>query len=210
MPERARGPTLAGVDDRDDLRASDQDRERVAAQLHAAAAEGRLTLGELDERLGALYSARTYGELVPLTRDLPTTTTTVRPAPAPVTGQGGPGVSVAVMSGCERGGDWVVPAEHTAVAVMGGVELDLRSARFAAPEVRITCLAVMGGVTVTVPHDMHVEANGFGFMGGFDAKGAGVRPGAQRVRVVGFALMGAVEVKRAAPPVDDQPRKELR
>ncbi len=192
------------------LRASDHDRERVAAQLHTAAAEGRLTLGELDERLGALYAARTYGELVPLTRDLPATTSAARPGPAPVTQEGGPGVSVAVMSGCERGGDWVVPRRHTAVAVMGGVELDLRTARFAAPEVEISCLAVMGGISLTVPHDMHVEANGFGLMGGFDAKGAGVRPGAQRVRVVGFALMGAVEVKRAAPPVGDEPREELR
>lgn len=195
--------------DRDDLRASDQDRERVAAQLHTAAADGRLTLGELDERLTALYSARTYGELVPLTRDLPAPAA-AGPAPAPATGSAGPGLSVAVLSGCERGGDWVVPPRHTAVAVMGGVELDLRSARFAAGEVEITCIAVMGGISITVPHDLHVETNGFGLMGGFDGRGAGVRPGAQRVRVVGFALMGAVEVKRAAPPVGDEPRKELR
>lgn len=196
--------------DRDDLRASDQDRERVAAQLHAAATDGRLTLGELDERLGAAYAARTYGELAPLTSDLPATTAAARPSPAPLAGASGPVASVAVMSGCERGGDWVVPQRHTAVAVMGGVELDLRSARFAAAEVVITCVAVMGGIAITVPHDMHVEADGFGLMGAFDGKGAGVRPSAQRVRVVGVALMGAVEVKRAAAPVEDGPRKELR
>jgi hypothetical protein len=184
----------------DELRASDHDREQVAARLHAAAAEGRLSLDELGERLGVLYEARTYGELVPLTRDLPAPS--VRPAgPAPAGPlRPGPAVSVAVMSGCERGGEWTVPERHTAVALMGGVELDLRAARFAAPEVSISCVAVMGGIVITVPHDMDVEATGFGLMGAFDGKGAGARPGSQRVRVSGFALMGAVEVKRAKPP----------
>jgi hypothetical protein len=191
--------------ERDELRASDHDRERVAARLHAAAAEGRLSLDELGERLGVLYEARTYGELVPLTRDLPGPAGAPPPAgplaPGPL--RPGPGVSVAVMSGCERAGEWTVPERHTAVALMGGIELDLRTARFAAPEVQITCLAVMGGIAITVPHDMDVEATGFGFMGAFDGRGAGVRPGAQRVRISGFALMGAVEVKRAKPPEDE-------
>lgn len=186
----------------DELRASDQDRERVAAQLHSAAAEGRLSLDELGERLGVLYEARTYGELVPLTRDLPAAVA-ARPsaqplAPGPV--RPGPGLSVAVMSGCERAGEWTVPERHSALAFMGGVELDLRTARFGAPEVHITCVAMMGSVAITVPHDMDVDATGFGFMGAFDGRGAGARPGAQRVRITGFALMGAVEVKRAKPP----------
>lgn len=201
-------PTLTVVEP-NEVRASDQDREQVAARLHEAAAEGRLTLDELGERLGVLYGARTYGELVPLTRDLPATTSGTAVARPPVTDVGGPGLSIAVMSGCDRAGEWVVPERHTALALMGGVELDLRHARFAAPEVVITCVAIMGGVGITVPHDMDVVADGFGLMGGFDGRGAGTRPGAQRVRVNGFALMGAVEVKRAKPPEPDGPAKEL-
>lgn len=53
------------------LRASDADREHIASRLHHATVEGRLSAEELDERLGALYSARTYGELDPLVADLP-------------------------------------------------------------------------------------------------------------------------------------------
>lgn len=196
----------------DDLRASDRDRERVAAQLHAAAAEGRLTMDELGDRLGVLYAARTYGELVPLTRDLPAPAAgSPPPAPARPGAGTGPGLSVAVMSGCERGGEWVVPERHTAVAVMGGVELDLRRARFTGPETVISCLAVMGSIAITVGHDMDVEADGFGLMGAFDGRGAGARPGAQRVRITGFAMMGAVEVKRAKPPEPEieGPPKEL-
>jgi heme A synthase len=36
-----------------------------------AATEGRLTAEELEDRLGALFSSRTYGELDALTADLP-------------------------------------------------------------------------------------------------------------------------------------------
>jgi Domain of unknown function (DUF1707) len=53
------------------LRASDSDRERVAERLHQAMAEGRLDQDELEERLEALYGARTYGELDALLGDLP-------------------------------------------------------------------------------------------------------------------------------------------
>jgi hypothetical protein len=53
------------------LRASDADREQVAERLRHATVEGRLTTDELEERLGALPAARTYGELEVLVRDLP-------------------------------------------------------------------------------------------------------------------------------------------
>ena len=53
------------------LRASDSDREQVAERLRVATGEGRLSTDELEERLGALYAARTYGELDTLTADLP-------------------------------------------------------------------------------------------------------------------------------------------
>ena len=54
-----------------DLRASDADRERVAQLLRENAADGRLDMDELDERLETAYAARTFGELDALTRDLP-------------------------------------------------------------------------------------------------------------------------------------------
>jgi Domain of unknown function (DUF1707) len=43
----------------------------VVERLRHATAEGRLTANELEERLEALYSARTYGELDALVADLP-------------------------------------------------------------------------------------------------------------------------------------------
>ncbi|MEU8183381.1 DUF1707 domain-containing protein [Micromonospora sp. NPDC049044] len=54
-----------------ELRASDDDRNRVVAELHKHTAAGRLTLDEFSERAGAVWTARTLGDLAALTRDLP-------------------------------------------------------------------------------------------------------------------------------------------
>ncbi|GGK55188.1 hypothetical protein Ppa06_12200 [Planomonospora parontospora subsp. parontospora] len=53
------------------MRASDDDRDRVASVLREHYAQGRLTVEEFDERLEQLYASRTYGELATLTSDLP-------------------------------------------------------------------------------------------------------------------------------------------
>jgi hypothetical protein len=53
------------------LRAGDGDRDAVAEQLREAHAEGRLSMEELEERLGKTYAARTFADLAPLTADLP-------------------------------------------------------------------------------------------------------------------------------------------
>lgn len=57
--------------DAPDLRASDEDREQAAAALAAHYGAGRLDQDELDERLRAVYAARTQSELRGLLADLP-------------------------------------------------------------------------------------------------------------------------------------------
>ena len=54
-----------------DLRVSDAEREHHAELLREHAAQGRLTVDELDERLDRVYAARTVGELAPIVSDLP-------------------------------------------------------------------------------------------------------------------------------------------
>jgi hypothetical protein len=59
------------ADRREDLRAADVDRQFVAERLKAALDEGRLSLGEYDDRLRETYAALTYGDLDGILRDLP-------------------------------------------------------------------------------------------------------------------------------------------
>ena len=56
---------------RSQLRASDADREQIAEQLRDAAAEGRLLAEELEHRLEAAFTARTYADLGAVVADLP-------------------------------------------------------------------------------------------------------------------------------------------
>ena len=58
------------ADDRD-LRASDEQRDRAAAEIREHFAAGRLSDEELDDRVQAAYAARTQGELNAVMADLP-------------------------------------------------------------------------------------------------------------------------------------------
>ena len=122
--------------DRARLRVSDADREQAADVLRQAAGDGRITFTELDERIELAYAARTYADLDAVTADLPGPGLSSHPPAAAgafpadrIGGTAGASFSVAIMSGANRTGGWVVPPRYTALAIMGGVELDLRQAR---------------------------------------------------------------------------------
>ncbi len=190
------------------LRASDADRNKVAEALHVAAGEGRIDLDELQDRLDAVYQAKTYADLEPVTQDLPGAMSAT-PVPIPVSGPtpvmpghriGGTPVhssSVAILSGAERKGRWVVPERYSCFALCGGINLDLREAMFAGPVVTIEASAFMGGVDIIVPEDVTVDVHGSGIMGGFEdlASGPGA-PGAPVVRITGMAVWGGIRVRR--------------
>ena len=107
----------------------------------------------------------------------------------------------ALMSGVLRKGVWPVPTRIRAVAVMGGISLDLREASLGGPVTDIYVFAMMGGVEIIVPPDVRLESDGFAIMGGFEdqlKEPASRDPGAPLVRVHGFAFMGGVEARVAA------------
>ena len=193
--------------DPSELRISDEDRHKVAELLRDAAGEGRIDLEELDERLEATYAAKTYGDLVPITIDLPahpqqsTTPAVARETlPATATHEN----SVSIMGDCTRKGAWLVPPRHNAFALMGAVTLDLREATFAAAETVIYANAVMAGIDIYVDARTHVIVDGVGIMGAFDQGRdkvpAEVTADSPVVRVKGIALMAGVTVTRKGPP----------
>jgi hypothetical protein len=192
------------------MRISDEDRHRVAEVLRQAAGEGRIDLDELDERLEATFHAKTYGELVPITVDLPVAGHRVpRPSPPPPSVPMGPvpryGTSVAVMSETKRTGSWLVEDGATAFALMGSVLLDMREAQFAAGEVTVNASALMGEVKVIVNAGTTVVVEGVGVMGEYTEHRPKValeaQPGGPVLRLRGLALMGSVTVQRKGPPL---------
>lgn len=210
------------VPDPSELRASNADRERVAKILHTAMAEGRLTVSELEERLDSVYAAKTFGELVPLTADLPVSRADLPAQPMPalprsnprVGGRGTSSTAIAIMSGADRKGPWTVPPTFNAIAIMGGVDIDLTQARFEDHETTIQAFAFWGGITIVVPDDIVVRVTGSGFMGAFEdhANQSSGHPGAPVVRITGLAVMGGIEVKRrkrSTCEIADERRRRL-
>ncbi|HEY8303535.1 MAG TPA: DUF1707 domain-containing protein [Solirubrobacteraceae bacterium] len=62
------------------IRVSDAEGERLVEELHEHTVAGRLTSEEYEERLGAVYGARTRADLDALRTDLPASTVAARAA----------------------------------------------------------------------------------------------------------------------------------
>jgi hypothetical protein len=173
-----------------EIRASDAEREAVAERLGAAVGEGRLTLSEFSERVGQAHAARTRAELEPLTADLPVA--------AAAAGAGAPtSWQVSPIGGVRRSGRWRVPRRTVSVGGIGGMDLDLSEAEFAAREVRILRIGIIGGLEVTVPPGVRVEVDGFSVLGGHDVRMPPPAPGAPTLRLTAFVLIGGVKVSSA-------------
>jgi Domain of unknown function (DUF1707) len=120
---------------RDDVRASHEDRDQIVEVLRVAAGDGRLSAEELDERLDRALTARTYGELAAVIRDLPAASGFVTgvPAPAPkdlvrIDGQ---------SSSTTRDGRWLVPQRMELQIKSGNVTLDFTQAVISQPSLLI-------------------------------------------------------------------------
>jgi hypothetical protein len=179
------------------MRASDADRDRYAAILQDAYAEGRLTREEYDERLDVCMRARTYADLEPLVADLPSGNLPVlRPAGEVVPTSTGTPPMVAVFSSVERKGAWTLAEDSYAVAVFGEVTLDLRDATLPARDNEIHAFAILGSVTVYVEPGAIVECTGIGILGEFSrGEVSEPNPDAPVIRVYGLALFGSVVIK---------------
>jgi hypothetical protein len=179
------------------LRASDADRDRAAAALNEALAEGRLTAEEHSERLDSIYAAKTHADLVPVLEDLPaaqSASTEVEPARAK---RGRASRIIAVFGGATRKGAWRVPPSSTVVTVFGGADLDLRDAILPGQEITIRAVSVFGGLSITAPPEMRVVDSGVAIFGGRDAAGDAAEsagPDAPVLRLSGACVFGGVSV----------------
>jgi hypothetical protein len=193
------------------MRAADTDRIQMAQLLSDAAAQGRLEMGEYEDRLKKAYAAQTLDELDRLSSDLPGVATT-----APAIGPGRPAPStllLAIMSGFERRGRWNVPSRLTSVALFGGGVIDLRYADFTSADVEIHSYSIFGGQTILLPPELNVDIRGVGVMGAFDHIGDAGSPGAPHITIRGFSLWGSVGIKRKKrkerrAPSPDEPENQ--
>jgi class 3 adenylate cyclase len=190
---------------------SDADRDETVNLLREHVIVGRLTLDEFSERVGVALGARTRDDLESTLANLPDL---AEPPSDPLRHRPRRWF-VAVMSGSRAKGRWRISGRTTAVAVMGGCEMDLRYAEIDGPVVVITAVAFWGGITVTVPEGFEVELHGFSLMGGRSLKlrNRSRVPGSPRIRIRGIAIMGGINIRsrplRTGREVKESPAVDL-
>jgi hypothetical protein len=173
--------------DSPELRVSDAERDRTVTRLRDAAAEGRLTFEELADRIEAASTAKTRGELEPLTADLPV----VAAAPGPP-----PAATQSILGDVKRSGDWAVPAHSRWRTVFGDVVLDLREARVGAEVTTIDARTVFGDVDLLVPQGVVVEVRSSALIGDIRQEAAqSAAPNAPRIVLTGGTVFGDVKVR---------------
>ncbi|WP_017610842.1 DUF1707 SHOCT-like domain-containing protein [Nocardiopsis xinjiangensis] len=154
------------------MRVSDADRDQVAEALREAAAEGRITLDELDDRLERTYSSQVYADLEPVVADLPSahgSDLAQNPAAgaASVSEQSGDALVInAKGETTVRKGTWEVPARVEAHARWGACKLDLREARLTSPVTEIWIDVTGGSGSIILPEGatahIDVDSSWFG------------------------------------------------
>jgi hypothetical protein len=169
-----------------DVRASDAERNTTVERLRDAAAEGRLTLEELADRIEAASGAVMRSELDALLADLP----------AALPAQIADSREVKAAGDVKRSGAWVVPAESRYTSWMGNIKLDLREALISSYEVRIHAWTLFGNVDLLVPEGVQVDVQASARIGQLKQKAdAPPVPGAPRIVLTGGTVFGDIKIR---------------
>lgn len=184
------------------MRASDAERDAAMDALRDNAAEGRLTLEELTDRLGAAAAAVTREDLTALVADLPSPD---RPAagppapwrsPAPASALRTPSRRAAVVGDVLQDGPWRVPYVSRWSAVLGNVTIDLREGVVQHSRIEIEATAVVGDITLVVPEGVRVEVRARAGLGRVRQEAGATAPdGAPVVVLTGGTWVGSVRVR---------------
>lgn len=199
------GPAVGGH-----LRASDEDRHRIATLLLAAHDEGRLTREECDLRLEAAWNAVTFDDLVPLSRDLvalpdasatrvlatsSAPSTVVAPVVDPAGSTEPSDTRVGILSASKREGKFRVRRKLSGLAICGEVVYDMREAIFDADVIELDVFCLCGSVKLLVPPGVTVIDNTLAVMGETSVKGLDESVPGPQILVKGFVGMGEVNVR---------------
>ncbi|MEU6041607.1 MULTISPECIES: DUF1707 SHOCT-like domain-containing protein [Actinomadura] len=183
-----------------ELRASDADRERVAAVLREALADGRLTIDEHAERTERVYAARTLGDLTGLTADLgPQETQPILVDDRPVS---------AMFGRMRREGRWVVPVRLPLLALFGTVELDLRQAVLQRRHVVLDAMVLGGRIRLLVPDGVRVDVTGRTVLSTRDVRTRPYDEG-PTVEIGGTMIFGSVRARTPKRTLRDRVRDRL-
>jgi len=197
------------------IRIGHRERDLVAALLQEAAADGRLGMDELDERLGAALQAKTYADLDPVVSDLAADPPWRTPRPPRPAVQGPPaagysredplrldgGVSVE-----KRQGVWTVPPFMRFNQGMGGVKLNCLEATPAAPVIEIEVVPGAGSIVLVLPEGWAVDTDRLSKAWGSKSVKVPREPAAGKPLLVFYGSLGMGSFK-VRPPSSHELRR---
>jgi hypothetical protein len=184
-----------------ELRASHEDRDRIVDVLRVAAGDGRLTAEELDERVGAALTARTYGELTALVSDLPAAAGAAVGVPDAKPKEM---LRIETHSGsARRDGRWLVPQRMEVRATSGSVTLDFTEAVITWPSLEIDAEVRSGSVTLVTKPGIVVDTDDVAIRSGTVKVRAPWSPDVPvllRISVSGKVGSGTIRARPPRPP----------
>ena len=205
----AQDPSPAGR-----IRVGDRERDAVAAVLQEAAADGRLSMAELDDRLDAALQAKTHADLDPLVADLSVElpsqhlgrqSQTQRPRSAgysredPLRLDGG-------MSSEKRRGVWTMPPFILINQGVGSVKLNCLEATPAAELIEIEVIGGAGSIVLVLPDGWAVDADRLSKSWGSKAVKVPREPAPGKPLLVIYGSLGMGSLKVRPPNRLDQRR----
>ncbi|MBP2365902.1 DUF1707 SHOCT-like domain-containing protein [Pseudonocardia parietis] len=198
------------------IRVGDEERRAVDARLQRAHGEGRLSLEEYEERAARAWAARTRGDLVGLTADLPPDGAV---AHAPRTTELATGARAGDLAAewARRAGSALGTVVLLGAVLWGGSHLlagDDGTAVFSSRTIgvaentdRVDVGVLFGSVTVVVPDDVRVNATGWKVFGSTECELACSVPGPREVTVDVSGAFGSTDIltrtQAATQPADD-------
>lgn len=210
-------------------------RERTVAQLADCFSRDELGLEAFEKRVNDAYAATSTPELEALVRDLSpradqralTALARYADTDASVAAQvpttkpvlvdshsrlAPPRTMKAILGSVERHGRFDLARHTSASALLGSLEIDLREIALPPGLTELHVSAVLGSVEIVVPADVSVEVEGTGILGSFESSARSVpgAPDAPRLRIVGKAVLGSIEVHARPPSRVELLVKELR
>jgi hypothetical protein len=195
------------------LRASHDDRDRAVEVLRVAAGDGRITAEELDERVGAALTARTYGELAALIADLPATTGSLQLVPGSAPGAA-PKDLVRIecdTSTARRDGAWLVPRRLEVRVTRGSVTLDFTEAVVSWPSLEIDADIQTGSLILVIAPGILVSTDDLALSTSnvkVEAPWGPEVPARFRIDVSGRASIGTITARPPRPL--RRPRRKFR
>ncbi|HEX5496619.1 MAG TPA: DUF1707 domain-containing protein [Mycobacteriales bacterium] len=174
--------------------ATDADRQAGADLLQRACGDGRLTLEEFSDRVGAVWAAEATDQIAAATGGLE--------VPGPIVGSSRTVHRVVNVIGEQRlRGRWRLPGRLQVINLIGELDLDLCDVVVGEtlPDnvVDIRVFSMIGEVSVVVPEGIEVQVSGLVLIGARDIHLAPVprRVGTPLVRLHVFGLIGELRVE---------------